>query len=545
MKRVFPFIVLLLCGSCTGSEINRTLDRAERCMDSHPDSALMIIESIPRNELKSGEQEARFALLKSIALEKNYIEVRSDTLIRKALAYYSDKDSPLTYRMQSFYYYGIVQMYGGNNPSAIVYLERAQRVAEQLNDNYYLGLIHRNKSSIYNTMANHRQAIEEGCQAIDCFQKAGKELHAEYARLSLAIDYFNDRKYDDAERLLMGLNESAKEITNKYYSRLLLGDIGIILKRLPEETIRYHRAVPLELFRIRDLAYRALAFERLSQPDSADYWFHEAYARAVDAADTAIVDNMRSDVEFSRGNYITAYKLVDNAMRQQDKYVRSWGLDALNMALKEYYQDELALETAAKGRERERTVWIGIVAAFGVLLVASLLISRIRRKNRELAEQMAQISVAEAERRDLQKENVNLVGALFSERIRNLDRLSRAYYTADAKEQREIVFATFKKNLTDLRHDKSVYQAIQEDLDRYYDGVYTKFITQVPSIKEDNLQIVILFFAGIPYETIELVSRRSKGALKSIRTRVRNAIKASGAPDAERFLELLEVKRRK
>lgn len=543
MKGFLLLFASVICVSCARSAVDRRLDSAERFMDSSPDSALIIIESIPKEDLRSASQEARYALLKSIALEKNYIEVKSDTLIRRALEYYTTNDVSLEYRMLSFYYYGIVQRYAGNSPSAIAYLERAQRLAEQLNDNYYQGLIHRNKGAIYNSMANHRQAIDNIRLAITSFQKAGKELHAEYAQLSLAIAYFNNRSYKEAVELLTKLDDPAHEISNRYYSRLLLGDIGIIQKNPPEEAIQYFRSVPLEIFDIRDFAYRGLAFERLSQPDSADYWFHKAYSLAIDAADTAIVDNMRSDVEFMRGNYLTAYRLVDNAMRQQDKYIRAHGLDVLDMALKEYYQDELALEKAARERQRERLLWLGVLAIFLAIICLGYLLYRLRKKDRALEDQMAKFSAAESEHRELQKENVSLIGALFSERLQHLDLLSRKYFTADEKEQKEIVFASFKKNLVNLRSDETVYQSMRQDLDRYQNGIYTRFLNQVPGFKEDSLQIITLFFAGVPYETIELLTRRSKAALKSFRSRLRSAIKEAGAPDADRFLDALEIRK--
>lgn len=63
-------LLLLACciTSCSNHRQQEALNRAESLMEAHPDSALTILEGIEKSELGSKEEQARYALLISMAL---------------------------------------------------------------------------------------------------------------------------------------------------------------------------------------------------------------------------------------------------------------------------------------------------------------------------------------------------------------------------------------------------------------------------------------------------------------------------------------------
>lgn len=92
--------VLTFCGR--NQAVDESLDRAESCMSASPDSALAILESIDSLHFDSRSQNARYALLKSIALDKNYIDRTDDSLINIAVSYYRHRlNAP--YKFKSYY----------------------------------------------------------------------------------------------------------------------------------------------------------------------------------------------------------------------------------------------------------------------------------------------------------------------------------------------------------------------------------------------------------------------------------------------------------
>ncbi len=87
---IFGIILAICLWSCGHtSTVRPILDRAEMCMESHPDSAFVALDSLDRSLLNTKELQARHALLYSQALEKVGIEVYNDSIIHIALDYYS------------------------------------------------------------------------------------------------------------------------------------------------------------------------------------------------------------------------------------------------------------------------------------------------------------------------------------------------------------------------------------------------------------------------------------------------------------------------
>lgn len=106
--RLILFIMLssvlmtLLCCS-RHSKVWEELDLAEKLMDVNPDSAIIIIERIDTSALKDDEESARYALLKSMALDKNYIDTTSFDILQPAIDYYLEKGSA-DERLRTLYY---------------------------------------------------------------------------------------------------------------------------------------------------------------------------------------------------------------------------------------------------------------------------------------------------------------------------------------------------------------------------------------------------------------------------------------------------------
>lgn len=67
------------------------MDMAENLMNTKPDSALTILENIPVTNIKGKEIAARYALLKSMALDKNYIDTTTFDVLQPAIDYYLKK----------------------------------------------------------------------------------------------------------------------------------------------------------------------------------------------------------------------------------------------------------------------------------------------------------------------------------------------------------------------------------------------------------------------------------------------------------------------
>ena len=63
-------------------------------MDASPDSALSILDSIDANELSGSKIRARYALLRSMALDRNNIDITTFEVLQPAIDYYLENGTP-------------------------------------------------------------------------------------------------------------------------------------------------------------------------------------------------------------------------------------------------------------------------------------------------------------------------------------------------------------------------------------------------------------------------------------------------------------------
>ena len=112
MKNLFIILLLSITFiSCVDNDVIRALSEAESNMQENPELSLKLLESIDSDELKTRKHTARHALLYSMALDKNYIDIASDSIIAPAVRYYSRHGSTDD-KLLTLYY----QYFGKNLP---------------------------------------------------------------------------------------------------------------------------------------------------------------------------------------------------------------------------------------------------------------------------------------------------------------------------------------------------------------------------------------------------------------------------------------------
>ena len=115
--------ITLALTACTDSPVDARLDLADSLMESRPDSALTILDSISAADLRGDEQKARHALLLSMALDKNYIDTTTFDVLQPAIDYYPRHGSP-DEKLRTYYYQGrIYQNRSEYNDAMLRYME--------------------------------------------------------------------------------------------------------------------------------------------------------------------------------------------------------------------------------------------------------------------------------------------------------------------------------------------------------------------------------------------------------------------------------------
>ncbi len=170
------FILSLLFLAACGTAYRPDLNKAEALMIDHPDSSLNILEKIRIERVRGRKNKAKYALLYSQALDKNYIDVESDSIIRVARDYYAHRGSNEE-RAQAFYYYGIVANNAGDIDEAMKAFIPARIYAEKTDNEYVKGLIYSAIGNLYYDQNSLAEAIEQFDRAEESFIKTGRLMN--------------------------------------------------------------------------------------------------------------------------------------------------------------------------------------------------------------------------------------------------------------------------------------------------------------------------------------------------------------------------------
>lgn len=112
------YISVALTGCRHRTGVWNSMNEAERLIQTHPDSSLSILSAIDRHTLGDDEEKARYALLMSMALDKNYVDTTTFEILQPAIDYYLKKGTP-DEKLRTLYYQGRIYQNGKNDDRAM------------------------------------------------------------------------------------------------------------------------------------------------------------------------------------------------------------------------------------------------------------------------------------------------------------------------------------------------------------------------------------------------------------------------------------------
>lgn len=139
---------------------------------SRPDSSLAIIRQIDTCDLKGKKWKSRYALIKAIALDRNYIDTTDSRFLSNAVRYY-EKHGSSEEKMKAYYYLGRIQFNAGDYESAIVSFENALKQSRNSNDLRLKGMIYMAIGDTHNNNHNNNEELKNEQLAYDCFREYG------------------------------------------------------------------------------------------------------------------------------------------------------------------------------------------------------------------------------------------------------------------------------------------------------------------------------------------------------------------------------------
>ncbi len=377
----------LLLGFCACSDkkgLTDTLHRAEALMNEYPDSAYTLLQTLPVDELQQDKNRARYALLYSQALDKNYIDETNDSLINIAVDYYSTTGDVRS-KFLSFYYRGRVYAHGGDFLRATSNYMEAEQLADAVNDGYLQGLLYAEMGRIYRLYYDYSKSLEAHQKAAECYERAGKIRHRNYMWYNQSNIYRNLNLFDESEQVLRLALESSKREKDSSLIELCLG--SLIMLSVEQNQIQAAKEYYTELEPLvsDDFASSSL-LSKLAQmyaieknvPLAIDC-LEKGWERAENNTDSVSLYIASAYINNAQGKDNIAFQELQKSMTLQMKVARHALSQPVLTAQRDFLDEKLALE-AYQLRLEKRYKVLSILFLLMLLVVTVYAFIRIFKR---------------------------------------------------------------------------------------------------------------------------------------------------------------------
>lgn len=226
MKRyIIILIVLLSLASCTKhSEHWETLAQVESYIEERPDSALVVLQAIETDELVGDEEQAKHALLLSMALDKNFVDKTDFEVLQPAIDYYEDNGSA-TDKLRTYYYQGRIYHNAGNDAAAMTCYINALEVGDDSNDILTKARLYVAQGNIYSSLLKWDEYIDVNMQAVEYFHQMNRTDSYVNCLIKVCNGHIQNDDNAKAAEVLNKCSDYCNDISNrilgKYYSALI------------------------------------------------------------------------------------------------------------------------------------------------------------------------------------------------------------------------------------------------------------------------------------------------------------------------------------
>lgn len=512
MSLAAPFIILLgilLPGGCSRSTPHeQTYTQVRALLDTMPERALAILDSIPSGQLQPGLDSARFILLHALAEDKCYALTTSDSTMNVAIKVFKEKR--LSNELMNALYINSRILYNKDLYSdAFVSLIIAEELFIPETPFFERGLIYQQLAECCNITMNGNEAIGYAQKASDAYSIAKKPLHAAYSQLMMGIVYNNHGKYEDAIPIFKSLIDSASVWDNN--DLLYEGADGIARsyygKGEYDNALRYFRLLH------RNNAFpddKSTSLWIASEAKCGNKIFADSMAnRMIEEGNIWVVESLNID-SINNRNIITAYsQIIDSS----NNLLYNAYSNTLASTIKENskIQKQLLEEQLLK----HRIIIICIILISILIIIGCLIIRRYYRKQLYLEQEKNTQEIQDLKdtldkwKNDYQlfmqssnKPGINSQSAInmdsFTQQyVEIVNILATAWDTISMSTKTDKIILKKLTELSDKFHNEPKYiNEIENIINFKHDNVVKHLIEEVPQLRDQEKLLFILITFG-------------------------------------------------
>lgn len=529
-------LLSLLSHSCS-SPHTHAIQEAEGIMDQYPDSALSILEDIPREELRGSQARALHALLLTQARSKNYITETNDSLISTAVSYFESTDDS-HHLMLALHYFGELNFNRKAYARSLTALFKAYDLAVRLDDKFWIAMSARMIADIYHENYHTAEEIEFSEIELENFRLAHRQPHINYAILDLTKTYAAAEKNEEAIALSKQLIDSATKYSDNHLKYIALRTIGTTHLRNQDylAAIRSFKTLrSSNQFNQSDSALLGFAYLKSEFPDSAltllnrqsigrgssNSWLYYNVCMALDSTQAAL-------------------SVLQGIAMHTDSILRSVMSQSLGTSMREFYISERNINEARLKSTRAIAISIIIITVL-LLTIAAIYLIRYRKRKLEIINNNVEIARNLSEllaKNDAKSQTT--IQSLLAERFTMIDNLCRTLYEAPSRVAKKRISEEITSLIDQYSSDSKKLSELETLVNRHHNNILIKLRNEFPDLKDADIRLFMFSVLGFSNSAIAIFLKEEKiTAIYDRRKRLKAKFRNSASPNKEIYLKAI------
>lgn len=550
MKRV-AFLSIVAVALFSACQARKEVSQVWDYVNERPDSALTVLNAMDASSFH-GRTLAEYRLLKAMALDKNYVNVASDSLALPAYQYFR-KHGPKEKEMMSLYYLGVVRYNARDFSEAILLLEEVTDLADRQGNLLYVALSHNLKSYAFIRTYCISEAVKSAELSVATFSAIPDSFRVQRTKVQLADAYHAIKEFEKAVDIYQGLISTCQTDT-------------VIMRRA-----------------LIHVAY-SMYLAHPERADSAMFFYNRAlneYGASLGTVEAAHF----GEVAAMAGNTQLAHQIVEQ-LKLSGKHPEQRAYLEYKLLVKEnkplealaateeflFYQDsvmvnalEQSLIKAQRNYQEQQkqsaehalylSKWIGSVSVLCLLLALLSLWLYYSRKHKiaslereqligsvgEMAKLLQESEQANSDlKQDLEAVQKRYVAA-YKKQFSKISSIIENYYTSSSmKNGRDIVYKQVMDIAGTIGQDQTRMSVLEKDVNAALDNAMKWYRLEFPEKGSDHYRMVCLFMAGFTVPMIEILTGVTKNTLYSRKSRLLEQIRSSDAEHKDLFLMAIQ-----
>lgn len=488
------------------------MTRAEILMEDDPESSLSILDSINPERLKSSRDKARYSLLKSIAIDKNYIDTTTFDILQPAIDYYLKKGTP-DEKLRTLYYQGRIYQNRGEDEEAMKCLIQAIDQKENITDSMVLARTYIAQALLYKKQGVYNRYINNAIHAQKIYKKLNKpELEFDCLIRALNGNVWMGNKIG-ADSILFITDSLSKIITppaNRYLHSKLIYTVDFIGKEYAKELLDSIDKTPQNEYINLDLAY---GYHKLGENDKALFYITKVHD--INSDNELKYLSIKSNILEAIGKYDASLSTFKEFINIRDS-INSETFSQEILSVKKKYDLEQQIFKDTKKKYLTVFIFISLLLVFTILLIftgyrlrgikiKNLLLNeeqkRLKNENEHILKESEKLKVdlvliqeereIVVEQLNNQKELSENLNSLIRERLNILNGLLASHITSNDELAKE-----YDQLISDLSNNKARFlKLLRENFKASYPDFFNRLYEC--GLTETEINYVCLYAIGL------------------------------------------------